>query len=351
MRASLVIALVTLALFEGVCFLGERYSLAYLPAKFRLDYFAKLRVDDGTLGWAAYGDEPRAVPGPRRPACALAFGDSFTHASEVADDETWSYQLSNLLGCGVDNYGVGGYGQDQALLRYERIRKVKGREEFVIVAVYQEMLRRNLAASWLTYANLLETPLKPYFFYDGDRLELARPGDAARTARGYKDYHAHDWYFDAWRFEFPFSVSLARMAWARLVEHRAADAVAEDRAAVFHNPYAAHLELDILRRMHAASGGRLAWLLMPHAGEVVKDGRPYGEFAARLAREFPGSCILDPFDALHEFHARTGDRLHAPQGHFNAAANRVIAEYLAGALPACAGFAPVAADGQPPGTG
>lgn len=339
MRASLLIALVTLVLFEGVSWLGERYSLSYLPPKFRLDYFAKLRVDDGALGWAAYGDEPRAVPGPRRPACALAFGDSFTHASEVADGEAWPYYLSNLLDCGVENYGVGGYGQDQTLLRYERIRQVKGRDEFVIVAVYQEMMRRNLAASWLTYANLRETPLKPYFYYDGGRLALARPADAGRNARGYKAYHAHDWYFDAWRFDFPFSVSLARMAWARLVEHRAADAVGEDRAAVYRNAYAMQLELDILRRTHAASSGRLAWLLMPHAGQVVQDGRPYGELAARLAREFPGTCVLDPFDALHEFHARTGQRLNAPQGHFNAEANRVIAEYLAGALGKCTGFA------------
>jgi len=338
MRATLIVALVTLVLFEAVCFVGERYSLPYLPPKFRLDWFAQLHVDDPNLGWAAYGDEPRAVPGPRAPACAFAFGDSFTHADEVDDAQAWPWLLSRELGCGVDNYGVGGYGEDQALLRYERIKQSKGLDGFVIFSIYQEMMRRDLAASWLTYADKRDTPLKPYFYYDGGRLVQVRPGDAVRNARGYKNYHAHDWYFAAWRFEFPFSFSLARMAWMRVVERRAADAVSEDRSAVFHNDYAVRLTLDVLRRVHAATGGRVAWLLMPHAGQVMKDRRPYGEFAARLAREIPGTCILDPFDALRAFYRRTGQRLHAPQGHFNAEANAVIAAYLAGALPRCAGF-------------
>ena len=49
-----------------------------------------------------------------------AFGDSFTHGDDVADRDTWAARLeSRLTRSEVLNFGVGGYGTDQALLRYE----------------------------------------------------------------------------------------------------------------------------------------------------------------------------------------------------------------------------------------
>jgi len=48
-------------------------------------------------------------------------GDSFTFGNEVSYEETWGYQLNQMLGneFRVLNFGVGGYGLDQALVRYE----------------------------------------------------------------------------------------------------------------------------------------------------------------------------------------------------------------------------------------
>src|SRR5439155_12092273 len=49
-----------------------------------------------------------------------AFGDSFTHCDGVANSFTWEYLLERLNpALEVLNFGVGGYGTDQALLRYE----------------------------------------------------------------------------------------------------------------------------------------------------------------------------------------------------------------------------------------
>ena len=48
------------------------------------------------------------------------FGDSYTFCRQVEDHETWQYYLSNKLNNKVLNFGVGNYGVDQALLRYER---------------------------------------------------------------------------------------------------------------------------------------------------------------------------------------------------------------------------------------
>ncbi|MCC5863453.1 MAG: hypothetical protein JJT93_16260, partial [Gammaproteobacteria bacterium] len=48
-----------------------------------------------------------------------AYGDSFTWGAEVDADQAYPAVLSTLLGCRVDNFGVGGYGTDQALIRYK----------------------------------------------------------------------------------------------------------------------------------------------------------------------------------------------------------------------------------------
>jgi hypothetical protein len=49
------------------------------------------------------------------------FGDSYTWGDEVGPADAYANVLAQDLGCRVSNYGVGGYGTDQALLRYERL--------------------------------------------------------------------------------------------------------------------------------------------------------------------------------------------------------------------------------------
>src|SRR5262249_27183018 len=121
---------------------------------YRADVFdvtrEQLGVEDaaGPLGWPRT-DDARMQPREQRSVCGSAFGDSFTNADEVEDGEAWPYLLSEILGCKVQNFGVGGYGLDQSVLRYERISPTGS---FVIIGLFIEMLRRDLAASWTFYA-------------------------------------------------------------------------------------------------------------------------------------------------------------------------------------------------------
>ena len=55
----------------------------------------------------------------KTPAVIAAFGDSYVFCRQVEDDETWEAKLSQQEDIGVLNFGVGNYGVDQALLRYE----------------------------------------------------------------------------------------------------------------------------------------------------------------------------------------------------------------------------------------
>ena len=48
----------------------------------------------------------------------ITIGDSFTHGDEVACEDSWPYILGELANKDVVNFGVSGYGIDQAILRY-----------------------------------------------------------------------------------------------------------------------------------------------------------------------------------------------------------------------------------------
>ena len=54
-------------------------------------------------------------------SCGSAYGDSFVGGAGVANDEGWIERLSHSLGCRVINYAVGGYGTDQAYLRFRQV--------------------------------------------------------------------------------------------------------------------------------------------------------------------------------------------------------------------------------------
>jgi hypothetical protein len=71
-----------------------------------------------------------------------AFGDSFVHCDGVKNEDTWEEQLSSLKAhLEVINFGVGGYGLDQAFLRY----KTEGRlyhPHIVLIGFMEENLNR-----------------------------------------------------------------------------------------------------------------------------------------------------------------------------------------------------------------
>ena len=76
------------------------------------------------------------------------FGDSFTAGDEVSDDETWGHQLEmklNQAGIRAEalNFGVGGYGMDQAFLRWQKAGQGYA-PDVVILGFQAENLNRNV---------------------------------------------------------------------------------------------------------------------------------------------------------------------------------------------------------------
>lgn len=175
---------------EVIAFLALRFvvlprntSLFYrVPTVSRADFENYLTARDPLLGWPAprlgrtgvATVEPRPVPAFPTPGkeCVSLYGDSFTYGSEVSDSEAWSNVLSTKLNCRVANFGVGGYGTDQAYLRF--LRNSDDNSELAILGIFPGDIMRNVNQ----YLYFLDGDsdsvfsLKPRFIIEGNQLTL-----------------------------------------------------------------------------------------------------------------------------------------------------------------------------------
>ena len=144
-------------LSEGISF----YAISYIPRAAKLFYsppnidesqlHAYLKVRDPILGWPRTDgqgplqfDAIGARPDPTFPninkPCISVYGDSFTYAEEVNHEEAWAHRLSQQLSCRIANYGVPGYGTDQAYLRFQK--NTHDTASLIILGIYQEGILR-----------------------------------------------------------------------------------------------------------------------------------------------------------------------------------------------------------------
>ncbi|HYM12215.1 MAG TPA: hypothetical protein VEU62_15880 [Bryobacterales bacterium] len=143
---------------------------------------------DPELGWDVGAGSKNNLGAARRadyPQAAVyqikAFGDSFTFGSDVGDGQTWEAAIEREMRWACLNYGVPGYGPDQALLKY---RRTPVRTEYTILGIQEENIARVVNIYRAFYMEDWGPP-KPRFFLDGDGLRLkpnpiARPEDAGR---------------------------------------------------------------------------------------------------------------------------------------------------------------------------
>jgi len=174
--------LVTLAVLEGI-FYGLLWCIPkqwYYKPPTREAFLQYLRSDiDWEVGWrppphelstAGYRLSP-AGEGLATP-CISLYGDSFTFGSEVAPEVVWGNVLTARLGCRVDNYGVPGYGTDQAYMYFRRQhQQAVDQAPVVILSHLSENIVRNITQDYsLLYQSVLA--LKPRFITDNGQLRL-----------------------------------------------------------------------------------------------------------------------------------------------------------------------------------
>ncbi len=155
-------------------------------------------------------DRIRVHGAPAIDAIVVVAGNSYTHGEEVADDATYPATLERILGVGVANLGVAGYGPDQALLKLEGlIDRLPGTRVAVLSIMYENSRRMVNSYRPVYYRDTgIRFGLKP-FLHDGAFHGLVG-GDPFRDFATFLT--AADAAFDSdfWRRprpQFPYSLS------------------------------------------------------------------------------------------------------------------------------------------------
>ena len=188
----LISILILLGVMDGMCAIFLKFVLAS-RAHFliwnpnfdgaRKAWTAAAGNWDDELGWPSPRDAvapPRDRTGAKynsdfpQPghACASAYGDSFVWGDDVPLADGWIEQLSRKIGCRVANYGVPGYGTDQAYLRF--MRMTQDEAPVTLLGIFPENVMRNVNQyrGFIGSCDLSPVGLKGRFVLDGEgRLE------------------------------------------------------------------------------------------------------------------------------------------------------------------------------------
>lgn len=355
----LAIAVVVAPTLELGSYLALRWlahlALVWIPAS--VDGYDAYRARrDPDLGWEMplhFDPHERDVRGARiapgeptdAPACGAAYGDSFTWGEEVAAADAYPSALGRALGCRVANMGVGGYGTDQALLRYRRHADLPAR--FVVLGHYSEDIVRNVNQLRDLHSGG-RYGLKPRFVLRDGALDLVPLPDLdaaafARIADDAATLLPHEFFRpggDAGivALRFPFTLQLLRVpAQYRVRAWRHGVPSYEPFYAPDHPSGALDLTLAILvafDREVRARGQRPIVVSIPDVADLwaLRDGRPLPYAPLATALRARG---IEPVEGAPELFARLAGRdpcalyTQCGRGHLTAEGNAILADAIA----------------------
>jgi hypothetical protein len=199
-------------------------------AELRLGWYRAPNLDNKAVNlagkeWAWATDElgSRANPFSSPEVLISTYGDSFTFCDGVNDDQTWQFFLSERTGSRVLNFGHGGYGTDQALLKAIYLAE-KGVDQspIRILGIWSEninrLMSRNRFFYTLSQGDLLA--FKPTFdFVQGEWVLLPNP--ARKMEHGslwdaYAESRKRDFWYQRYspkaRVAFPYTIATVQYA-------------------------------------------------------------------------------------------------------------------------------------------
>ena len=135
---------------------------------------------DSFLGWVPNREHPWFTADGRRKSPSLpttkkilAYGDSFVFGADVTEKESFPHQLSLMIDDTVENFGVGGYGPDQAIIRLERHLQSGKQSNLVILGMPSENIARVVNVIRRLYIPLEGVHFaKPIFVKEGGQWRL-----------------------------------------------------------------------------------------------------------------------------------------------------------------------------------
>lgn len=306
------------------------------------DYLSKR---DAVLGWAPDGTRSDPKFRSEAPPCVSIFGDSFTWSSGVGDADAWGSVLGSKLGCPVGNYGVAGYGTDQAYLRFLSL-PAKGK--FVFLNHLSENILRNVNQFRPLLYPGQEFAFKPRFVMAGGQLQLIPIPDieAEKIQSFLRDperYLDNEFFLPGGKagvqkFAFPYSFSLAWVLADNFNIHAAIRGV--PRHMQFYDPDHPSRALAVTSAIlvafaeAAAKRGQVGVVtIIPTCRDLrylYTTGRsPYRELTARLFAQHIRFIDFAEEIALRTNRSEPEKLYDTCSGHFNKAGYRLLAEITA----------------------
>jgi hypothetical protein len=341
----------------------ERRPGAEAALQFELPFDAELGwcPRPGTSGgesvydWA--GARVGRAPLPRERSAgvrrAVAVGCSFTRGDEVSGGEAWPAALDELLpGLEVANLGVGGYGSDQALLRFRRDGAPLAPDE-VWLGLVPAVSPRNVTVYWPAFAHWTHSvATKPRFALEpsGELVLVPNPArdlpQVCALVREQRAFLAALGARDAWVRRAPLAYAprgshwthasgLARLwlTWREGAGREARAHLGDPGSELYRVLRALVLQL---RSEAAAAGALLRVLVLPDHGDLAARARRGAGYWEPLGRDLAGSGVLvhDLSDALVSAGALADEHAWMPGGHYSAALHGAVARALLDVLAA-----------------
>ncbi|MDN5940433.1 MAG: SGNH/GDSL hydrolase family protein [Nitrospira sp.] len=249
----------------------------------------------------------------------LVIGDSFTHATQVSDNDTYYASLKNTLGVEVFAYGASGYGTLQ---------------EYMILDQYVDMIKPTLIL-WQFCTNdfinndpALETASlvnnngwrRPYWV-DGHIIYLLPKGWSA-SFRIFAQRHSRFAHF-----------LLSR--WDRLLAMHPEETVEVEieREGLVHQGFqhAVQVTSELMGKVRSRVGR------IPIIAFSCVDGEPYDSAFKVISSHYDVVFLQDIAEAVGAAHKRGDDVLHADMGHWSVEGHRLagslISEHLRAMIP------------------
>jgi hypothetical protein len=362
---AFLVFIIALAECSSYVFIGQYLArraayLVYNPAAVTpVEHDDYMLARHPLLGWPSvseYGGDlfdrtgSRIVPAFPEPgdACVSLYGDSFTWGAEVGHEAAWPNALALRLGCRVANYGVSGYGADQALLRF---LDNDDESPVVVLTVFAENIQRhvNQLASLRT-GNRNTRAFKPRFVIGSEgSLEVVPLPTFSRDEFQLiiddpKSFLKHEYFLPDTPGgpgipSFPYTGFVLRSLGNERVRTKLSG---RPSFAGFYSPAhpsgAVHVTAGIVERFvsEAESRGKRAVVLLLPTGSGLKHYERKGAWTFQplidLLEERGigvgnlGEDLLDRVDARE--HCRLKTKPDICQGHYNEEGNALLAEIV-----------------------
>ena len=283
---------------------------------------------------------------PKNKVRIATFGDSFVHCDEVKNSETWQHYL-NGINSNIEtiNFGVSGYGSDQAFLRYQKLGQ-KYQPNIVIIGFMSENPKRSVNTFRPFYSPNTNLPFsKPRFIIESDKLKLIN--NPLPTLEHYEQLKTntqallsklskHDGYaqsqYVASHWDKLFTAKLAKLLWHEYKFSGSEKIIKDGAYNTKLDQYRVTMKvMEDFYQMVKADGSIPLVVIIPNIGDILRykhyKNKVYASFIERMDQ-----LKMNYLDLTEEFYYDKSLKLLKPlfaeNQHLSASGNQKAAGYI-----------------------